>query len=428
MRILIVGLNFHPELTGIGKYTAELAAHLSSEGYQVHVVTTPPYYPYWQVRQGYKGWQYKGEEWEGIQILRAPIWVPHKPTGLKRLIHLLSFAVSSFPLLLGQLGWHPDLVICIVPAFFSAPFALLTARLSGAKAWLHIQDFELDAATKLGMLPSNNIMVKIASLGERWLLTRFDRVSTISNQMLVRLKEKGVGSERAYLFPNWVDTNLIFPILDSRDSLRKTLGISHNKIVVLYSGNMGYKQGLDCIIDVARQLQANSNILFVLCGDGTAREMLEKVADGLLNIQFLSLQPLENLNQLLNTADIHILPQRAGAADLVMPSKLLGMLASGKAIIATADSDTELGNIVGQIGMLVPPDDGLALSSAILELAGSPELRSQLGEKGREYVCAHWSADQVLSQFQAQLLNLVNKNPLIVASKENTFLKAKSKS
>ena len=104
---------------------------------------------------------------------------------------------------------------------------------------------------------------------------------------------------------------------------------------------MGYKQGLECIVDVAKQLQANSNIIFIICGDGAAREMLEKSADGLQNIQFLGLQPLEKLNQLLNTADIHILPQRADAADLVMPSKLLGMMASGRAVIATANPDTE---------------------------------------------------------------------------------------
>jgi colanic acid biosynthesis glycosyl transferase WcaI len=422
MRILIVGLNFYPELTGIGKYTAEMATYLSHAGHQIRVVTAPPYYPYWRVQPGYKSWQYRYEEWKGVQVYRAPLWVPQEPSGMKRLLHLLSFAISSVPLLLWQMLWHPDLVLCIAPAFFSAPFAWLTARLSGAKSWLHIQDFELDAATNLGMLPSNNLLVKIASWGECWLLARFDRVSTISDRMLVRLKEKGVSSEHSYLFPNWVDTNLIFPTKDFRDSLRTTLSIPDDKIVVLYSGNIGFKQGLECIVDVAGQLQANSNIIFVICGDGAAREMLEKSADELQNIQFVGLQPPEKLNQLLNTADIHILPQRADAADLVMPSKLLGMLASGRAVIATANPDTEIGKVVSEIGMIVPPNNSLAFSNAILALAESSEKRSRLGEKGREYICSHWSADQVLAHFQVQLLNLVNKNPLIVGSKGNTIL------
>ena len=180
------------------------------------VVTAPPYYPYWRVQPDYKSWQYRFEKWRGVQVYRAPLWVPHEPSGIKRLLHLFSFAISSIPLLLWQIRWHPDLVFCIAPAFFCTPFVLLAASLCHAKSWLHIQDFELDAATNLGMLPSNSLLVKIASWGECRLLARFDRVSTISNRMLVRLKEKGVSSERMYLFPNWVDTNLIFPVADSR--------------------------------------------------------------------------------------------------------------------------------------------------------------------------------------------------------------------
>ena len=143
MRILLVGINFYPDLTGIGVYSADMAAYLGRQGHQVHVVSAPPYYPYWKVQPGYKGWRYEHEGWEGMQVYRAPLWVPGKPTGIKRLLHLFSFAVSSFPLLLGHIFWRPDLVICVAPAFFSAPFAWLIAKLCGARSWLHIQDFEL---------------------------------------------------------------------------------------------------------------------------------------------------------------------------------------------------------------------------------------------------------------------------------------------
>ena len=406
MRILIVGINFFPELTGIGKYTADMAANLSDEGHQVHVVTAPPYYPYWQVQPGYKGWQYKREAWKGIQIFRAPVWVPGKPTGIKRLIHLVSFAISSIPLLLGHVSWHPDLVICIAPAFFCAPFAWLTARLSGARSWLHIQDFELDAATSLGMLPSEHFLTKWAAQGESWLLARFDCVSTISKCMMDRLGQKGVSPEQARFFPNWVDTNLIFPLSGPPHALRKTLGIPDEKIVVLYSGNMGYKQGLECVVETARQLQKYPDILFVMCGEGAARAILEKGAVDLTNVKFLCLQPLEKLNQLLNMADIHILPQRADAEDLVMPSKLLGMLASGKPIIATANPGTEIGDVISRVGVRVPPDDIDTLCEAILGLANSPCERLRLGEKGRAYACENWSRDLILTRFSRDLHDL----------------------
>ena len=83
---------------------------------------------------------------------------------------------------------------------------------------------------------------------------------------------------------------------------------------------------------------------------------------------FLPLQPVERLNALLNLADIHVLPQRSDAADLVMPSKLTGMLASGRAVIVTAHKGTELAEVVGDIGCIVPPEDPFALSNAILRM------------------------------------------------------------
>ena len=161
MRILIVGINFFPELTGIGKYTGEMAVSISQHGHQVQVITAPPYYPHWQVQKGYHWWSYRKEEWNTISINRCPLWIPRQPTGLKRIIHLLSFAVSSIPPLLMSLRWRPDIVICIAPALFSAPGAWIAANLAKAKSWLHIQDFELEAALELGLVLYKPIDKKI---------------------------------------------------------------------------------------------------------------------------------------------------------------------------------------------------------------------------------------------------------------------------
>ncbi len=407
LKILILGLNFHPELTGIGKYTGELAAYLAGRGHTIRVITTPPYYPHWRVQPGYRGWQYRQENWQGVWVLRCPLWVPGRPSGIKRLLHLFSFALSSFPVLLGQCFWRPNLILCIAPSFFNAPFALFTARLSGAKAWLHIQDFELDAAANLGMLPANPLIVKLAGWAERWLLSRFDQISTISNRMLARLAQKGVAPEKTFLFPNWVETGLIFPLSVDLRPFKKKLNIPCDKIIVLFSGNMGHKQGLENVIETARHLQAQAKIHFVLCGDGALRSDLESDAEGLPNVQFLPLQPLEKLNQLFNVADIHVLPQRADVADLVMPSKLSGMLASGKAVIAAANPGTEVAEIVGRLGVVVPPEDALALADAILRLADDPERMRSLGQKGLSWVVANWSREKVLNDYCEYMTNNV---------------------
>ena len=343
-----------------------------------------------------------------VKIYRCPLWVPRRPSGWKRLLHLFSFALSSFPVMLSQIFWRPNIILCITPTFLCVPSALITACLTGAKTWLHIQDFELDAATSLGMLPADNFLTCLAARAESWLLYCFDRVSTISEQMLVRLKQKGASVSQAVLFPNWVNTNEIYPLSSPQDSLRETLGIPATDTVILYSGNMGEKQGLESLILVARELQINRNLHFILCGEGSVRANLESVAGNLPNILFLPLQPAEKLNLLLNIADIHILMQKENAADLVMPSKLLGMLASGKSVIATANPGTELESIVREVGIVVAPGDQPALCQAILNLSLSPELRNHLGSKGRDYVCKNRNEKIILSIFNSQLQELIN--------------------
>jgi colanic acid biosynthesis glycosyl transferase WcaI len=228
--------------------------------------------------------------------------------------------------------------------------------------------------------------------------------------MRTRLTEKGVAQERAVLFPNWVDGKEIFPLECLQRSVREAFRIPEDRTVILYSGNMGRKHGLETVIAAARELQSHQHLQFVLCGEGAARADLEMAGRDLPNIQFLPLQPPEKLNQLLNSADIHILPQMADAADLVMPSKLLGMLASGKPIIATANQGTEIGNVVCETGILVPPGDSRALCAGILGLAASPQTRMQFGEKGRALVCEKWGMENTLAEFELRLHELINRS------------------
>ncbi len=407
MKILIVGLNFHPEPTGIGKYTGEMAAYLAAHGCEVRVITTPPYYPYWKIQAGYRAWRYQKESWQGVEVWRCPLWVPLHLGGLTRLIHLATFAFSSLPALIAQIHWKPDVVLCIAPALMNAPFVLAYAQMLGSRSWLHIQDFELDAALNLGILSGKNFISSWARSFERFVITRFDRVSTISKNMLALAVQKAGGADGMLLFPNWVDTRCIFPLVDEINPLRMTLGLSTGQLVILYAGTMGRKQGLEQLLATARQLHDQTQLQFVLCGEGVIRTELEIAAQGLPNVHFLPVQPIEKLNQLLNMADIHVLLQKADAADLVMPSKLSGMFASGKAVIATANPDTELGRIVNEVGVLVPPEDPAALADAIRKLSRSSEQREALGNKGRAYAVESWDAEIVLDQFRQHLQELI---------------------
>lgn len=400
-----------------------MAAWLLDRGHEVRVVTAPPYYPEWQVHADYVWWHYLreshlkrtqpqpstradtvGRSQSHIDVFRCPLWVPPKPSGLKRLLHLASFAISSLPVMLGQIFWRPDVVFIVEPPLFCAPQAWLFGRLTGAKVWLHIQDFEVDAAFELGLLPAS--FRKAVGTLERGLMRRFDRVSTISKRMQDRLSDKGVSIGKQVFFPNWVDTDLIFP-LGYLSPMREELGIAPEATVLLYSGNMGEKQGLEIVIECARRLAEQQEIVFVLCGDGAAYPRLRKLSESLQNILWLPLQPFERLNDLLNLADIHLLPQRGDAADLVMPSKLTGILASGRPVVATAVPGTQVAAVAEACGIVTRPENVEEFTNAIIELAGSREKRLQMGNAARDYAIRNLGREEVLAQFERNLVNCV---------------------
>jgi colanic acid biosynthesis glycosyl transferase WcaI len=417
MRLLIYGINFYPEAIGVGKYTGDTAIWLAARGHEVRVVTSPPFNPQARVWPGYHGWRYRKERLskqssdpqapplpvgKEISVLRCPIWVPKAATTLKRLLHLASFAMSSFVPLLRQAAWRPNVVLVVEPTLFCAPQALLLARLSKAKAWLHVQDLEVDAAFELGDLHYSRARNWALAFESR-LLRQFNRVSTISERMMQRLIGKGVESPRCVLFPNWVDVRRIFPSPTS-SPLRRELGISESTVVALYSGSMGKKQGLEVLVEVARRVVDHPELFFVFCGDGSYRQALAEQITGLPNVRLLPLQPTERLNDLLNLADIHLLPQRADAADLVMPSKLTGMFASGRPVIATASLGTQLASAVTGHGIVVPPGDVASLVAAVLKLGADTEMRLRLGNRARDYAVAHLDLTPVLSRFEHALL------------------------
>ena len=402
MKILFYGLNYPPEQVGIGKYTGECVSWFSSRGHRVRVITSPPYFPQWRVHSTYQN-SYSVEVRDRALVHRCPIWVPRRPTGLKRLLHLASFALSSFGPLLAQRSWKPDVVITVAPALFCAPGSLLFSRIVGRQCitWLHIQDFELEAAFELGLLKGSWFR-SLAQFFEYRILQGFTSVSTISHPMLHSLSSKGLSCDRTYLLPNWVDLRVIYP-QTGPNNYRHQLEIGDEQLILLYSGSMNKKQGLTMLVEVIHHLRDIPNLLWLFAGEGPTKAALMQATAGLHHVRHLPLQPAERLNDLLNAADIHLLPQKAAAADLVLPSKLLGMMASGRPVVACSPVDSELARIVTQVGRCVLPDDASAFAAALRDLILSPQQRSALGLRARAIAAEYFDVDTVLERFECQL-------------------------
>ncbi len=396
-RIVIYTLNYAPELTGVGKYSAELVDSLADHGFDVAVVTAQPHYPMWRIFDGFSNRYAVERPRPGVTVFRCPLYVPGKPGGLKRLVHHASFVAATLPVLARLVRWRPSVVWVVEPSLMCAAPALTLARLTNAKCWLHVQEYEVDAAFGLGLVKAKWLK-QLALRVEHALIRRFDVVSSISAKMLDLAKAKGVDGRRLVFLPNWVNVSDEVASL-ATNRYREQLHLPPNAKVCLYSGNMGQKQGLEILADVARMLSPRSDIRFVFCGEGSGRADLVARCQGLQNVSFLPLQPAHQLGELLSCADVHLLPQRADVSDLVMPSKLAGMLASGRPVVATAPSGSEVGAVVSQCGIAVSPGDATAFAAAIESLIDEPSLANRCGSQGRAYALENLDRKRVMTSF-----------------------------
>jgi colanic acid biosynthesis glycosyl transferase WcaI len=418
MKILIVGINFSPEQIGIGPYTGEFASYLSGQGHSVSIVTAKPYYPNWRVLEGYRHFGYSHRIEDGISIVRCPLYVPARPTGLRRILHHLSFALAAFlPAVFAALWYRPQLVISVAPSLMTAPIVRLAGRMVRARTWLHIQDFEVEAAFATGLFSEASTIGRLAKAFEKFSLKGFSQYSSISSKMCAKLNVMLGPEAKVVEFRNWADIGKISPAnVISPYSKQWDLD---GKQVALYSGNIANKQGIGIIVQAARLLQIHRDLAFVICGEGPDMSLLKEAAKGLQNVHFHALQPREKLQDLLSLATVHLLPQLQEAADLVLPSKLTNMLASGRPIVATAQPGTGLAEEVEGCGIVTTPGEGKEFAEAIATIISSPTLQRKFGASARQRAEERWSKRAILAQVEKKMLEVVVRKTVVTSLAEN---------
>ena len=428
MKFLFVSLNFSPELTATGKYTGEMASWMASKGHKVDVIAAPPHYPRWVVEENYQGLGFYRETLDGVTVLRTPCYIPspEKVTSLRRILMELNFTLASL------YWWIPiffrrkeyDVVVAVCPPLQNGIFPYLYKLFRGVPYGIHVQDFQVDMAVELGML-KRGVLTRCLFAIERFLLKNADFPSSISPAMCKRATDKQANQDRLFLLPNWSNTDFVKPG-PSSNSFRRNHGIPDDAFLVLYAGVMGVKQGLEIILDVAEQFQERPDVLFYLVGNGGSRSSLEhRVAEKeLRNVRFLDVQPYEDLPDMLTAADVHLVVQKAGASDLVLPSKLTNIFSAGKPCIATATTDSTIASVITgySLGLVVEPESPALLREAIWRLYEKPAMRDQFAKNARDYAEKYLDIDAILSGYMEHLSSRLHP-----AVSNNTPTRSKSK-
>ncbi len=396
--ITIIGINYYPEDSAIGLYTTQKAEYLVSKGYNVSVITGFPYYPQWEIAKEYKDKSYLLKETiNGVNVYRNKQYVPKNPTFFKRLLHLISFTFGNF-INIFKVS-KPDIVISIIPFTTSVFLGWLLKLRYKSKLWVHIQDFEFDAAVDSGLVGKDKkLIIKIFLWIEKTVLKKADIISTISYGMISRLEQKV--NNKSYYLTNWIETNHFENIPKEPHQY-----LTSSKFKILYSGNIGTKQNWNLFFQFLDELQKIETIEVIIVGEGAEKEKVLKKLTKYSFVNHYNLVPYSELPQLLSSADLHILFQKSNVVDTVMPSKLLGMMASKKPSIVT-------GNLASEVARVFETSnggyyfDGNSIDEIIdstKRLKENNDLAKKIGKNAQNYVTGKFSKEKVLNDFINQL-------------------------
>src|SRR6266542_47737 len=413
-RILILSLIFPPDGVSTALIMGELAVDLKAAGHDVTVVTTVPHYNRAIAAEAkqplssvFRPFLYSSD-FGGVPVLHVAM--PRK--GPKVWSRLLAWVQFHFLTLVTALARIPetDVIVAPSPPLTIGLFAwLLGARYNAPFVYV-VQEIYPDIAISLGAVKNPFLIGRLFAL-ERFIYAKAAAITVIAERMRRRLLEKGVPAGKVRVVPNFVDVDDLRPMPQSNDFSRP-LGLDKS-FVVTYAGNIGPAQGLDVILEAAAVLRDEPGLVFLIIGEGGAREKLkaEMVERRLQNVVILPHQPYEIVPLIYAASDMCLVPLAPGAGADAIPSKVYRIMACERAIIACAEDETDLAAVVREAGsgVIVPPGSAAGLSSAVLDGMKNPGGLAAMGAAGRAHVVAHYSRRAVSARYDALIREVVSR-------------------
>lgn len=401
-RLLLVSTNYAPEHAGIGPYATQIAEHWAAGGAEVHVLAGMPHYPAWRVDSAYAGVWRAEEVRAGVRVHRRRHTVPGRQTAVRRV--LFEASVLAHGLCAPPAMGRPDAVVAQLPSLAGG---ILGARLAGRHRVPYVpvvQDL-MGAAARQSGIPGGGRVAAAAGAAEAYALRRAALVGVIHETFVAAVAALGVPEERIRVVPNW--SHVRSPSR-GREETRARLGWAPGRTVLLHSGNMGLKQGLEVLVEAARM---EPRLEVVLMGDGNQRGKLRESAGGLPNLRFVPPADDSDFPDVLAAADVLAVTQRASVRDMSVPSKLTSYFAAGRPVVASV---ARAGGTAREVersgaGVVVAPEDPRALLDAVRALADDPGRAGALGACGPVYVREHLSREAGLARIDALLADALGE-------------------
>jgi colanic acid biosynthesis glycosyl transferase WcaI len=397
-RVLVVSTNYAPEHAGIGPYSTQIAEHLAAGGAETHVLAGMPHYPAWRVEGAYRGRWRMTEQVNGVTVHRRRHTVPPRQTALRRALYEASFLVHGG---LTAPRVRPEVVLTQMPSLAGGVIGARVARRCGAPHVVVVQDLMGAAAAQSGISGGGRAAGTVAAVEGR-VLRAAALVGVVHESFTARVAAMGVPEARIRVVPNWTH---VTPPSGDRAATRARLGWAPDETVVLHSGNMGLKQGLEVLVDAARAAGPDERVRFVLMGDGNQRDRLRALAAGVPKVDFLPPAESAAFPDVLGAADVLAVTQKASVLDMSLPSKLTSYFTAARPVLASVAAGGGTAREVERAGagVVVPPEDPQALLHAVRTLAADPAHATALGERGPAYVEAHLSRQAGLARITGLL-------------------------
>jgi colanic acid biosynthesis glycosyl transferase WcaI len=392
-RLLVLNQYYWPGREATANLLTELCEELAHD-FDVTVVT------------GSAGDEPRRSERNGVEIVRVHSTEYDRRLLTRRATNYFTYAGGALSEALRQA--RPDIVLSMTDPPFLGAIGEVVAKRFGARFVVISQDVFPEIAVQLRRL-RNPLLVRVLGGLVGFYLRRADRVVAIGDTMRERLEAKGARPERLRVIPNWVDTKRIHP--EPRDNEWARANGFAGKFVVMHSGNVGHAQDLDALVRAASLLRDLDDLSVVVVGGGARYRALRSLAEVLETdqVQFLPYQPRSVLPQSLSTADVHVVGLARGLAGFVVPSRLYGVLAAGRPVIAAAEESTETARLVREVGcgVVVPPGRPAELAWTIRELRERRDELDEMGRRGREYVVAEADSSVAVRRYRELLEEVV---------------------